>query len=285
MRYALVLVAAWIAIGSGIPAQAQEGGGKPDLAKAQQIVNTVCAACHGADGNSPTPVNPSLAGQHAEYITLQLMHFKSGIRSNAVMAGMVANLTPEDMKSLGIFFARQKAKGLAAKDSTLVSAGQKLYRAESRRARCPPAGMPLPTAPSSSRYPRLSGQYADYTFAQLQAFRPAARPLQDGRTSRRVMAPIAGRMSEGESAPSPIHDRPALSPCSRARRDPSGTVSPSSHTNHRARDPDYRRTLRLSGKSFRVCTIAALVTDGLAQTRRMIVEPPYAHPSAEFPAI
>jgi len=128
MRYGLVLVAAWIAIVPAIPAQAQDSGGKADLAKAQQIVNTLCAACHGADGNSPTPVNPSLAGQLAEYITLQLMHFKSGIRNNAVMAGMVANLTPEDMKSLGVFFARQKPKGLAAKDPTLVSAGQKLYR-------------------------------------------------------------------------------------------------------------------------------------------------------------
>ena len=90
MRYRLVLFAACIAVMSGIPAQAQESGGRPDLAKAQQIVNTICAACHGADGNSPTPVNPSLAGQLGEYITLQLMHFKSGIRNNAVMAGMVA---------------------------------------------------------------------------------------------------------------------------------------------------------------------------------------------------
>src|SRR5207237_7422653 len=97
MGYGLVLFAACIAVMPDIPAQAQESGGKPDLAKAQQIVNTLCAACHGADGNSPTPVNPSLAGQVGEYITLQLAHFKSGIRSNAVMAGMAANLTPEDM--------------------------------------------------------------------------------------------------------------------------------------------------------------------------------------------
>jgi len=202
MRYALVLVAAWIAIGSGIPAQAQEGGGKPDLAKAQQIVNTVCAACHGADGNSPTAVNPSLAGQHAEYITLQLMHFKSGIRSKAVMAGMVANLTPDDMRSLGVFFARQKPKGLAAKDSTLVSAGQKLYRGGSAASAVPAcAACHLPNgAGIPSRYPRLSGQYADYTFAQLQAFKAGTRGLdKDGKdVNGRVMVQIADRMSEGE---------------------------------------------------------------------------------------
>jgi len=58
MRWGLVLVAAWVAIVPDIPAQAQESSGKADLAKAQQIVNTVCSACHGADGNSPTPVTP-----------------------------------------------------------------------------------------------------------------------------------------------------------------------------------------------------------------------------------
>jgi cytochrome c553 len=202
MRYGLVLFAAWIAVVPGISAQAQESGGKPDLAKAQQIVNTVCAACHGADGNSATPVNPSLAGQHAEYITLQLMHFKSGIRSNAVMAGMVANLTPEDMKSLGVFFAHQKPKGLAAKDPTLVSAGQKLYRGGSASSALPacaachsPNGAGIP-----ARYPRLSGQHADYTFAQLPAFKAGTRGMdKDGKdVNGRVMAQIAGRMSEGE---------------------------------------------------------------------------------------
>jgi len=200
MRYGLVLVAAWIAIVPAIPAQAQESGGKADLAKAQQIVNTICAACHGADGNSPTPVNPSLAGQLGEYITLQLMHFKSGTRNNAVMAGMVANLTPEDMKSLGVFFARQKPKGLAAKDPTLVSAGQKLYRGGSAASALPacaachsPNGAGLP-----ARYPRLSGQPADYTFAQLQAFKAGTRGMdKEGKDlNGRVMAQIAARMSE-----------------------------------------------------------------------------------------
>ncbi|HEX5862947.1 MAG TPA: c-type cytochrome [Casimicrobiaceae bacterium] len=202
MRYALVLVGASMAIVSGIPAQAQESGSKPDLAKAQQIVNTVCAACHGADGNSPTPVNPSLAGQHAEYITLQLMNFKSGIRNNAVMAGMAATLTPEDMKSLGVFFARQKPKGLAAKDPKLVAAGQKLYRGGNAPSALPacaachaPNGAGIPT-----RYPRLSGQHADYTFSQLQAFKAGARGMdKDGKDANgRVMAQIAGRMSETE---------------------------------------------------------------------------------------
>ena len=202
MKDALVLLAACTVIMSGAPAQGQESGSKPDLARAQQIVNTVCAACHGADGNSASPVNPSLAGQHAEYITLQLMHFKSGIRNNAVMAGMAASLTPADMKSLGVYFARQKPKGLAAKDPTLASAGQKLYRGGNAANGTPacaachaPNGGGIPI-----RYPRLSGQYADYTLAQLQAFKSGARGMdKDGKDiNGKVMTQIAGRMSEGE---------------------------------------------------------------------------------------
>lgn len=202
MRTGWVLVAAWVLGAALLPVQAQESAAKPDLAKAQQIVSSVCAACHGADGNSAVPANPSLAGQHAEYITLQLMHFKEGTRNNPIMAGMVANLSPEDMKSLGAYFAQQKPKGLAAKDPALVLAGQKLYRGGNAATGVPacaachtPTGVGIPV-----RYPRLSGQYADYTLAQLQAFRSGQRGMdKEGKdVNGRVMAQIAARMSEAE---------------------------------------------------------------------------------------
>ena len=71
-----------------------------DPAKVQGIVNQVCAACHGVDGNSPLPANPTLAGQHPEYLLKQLTEFKAGTRSNPVMAGMVVNLSQDDMRNL-----------------------------------------------------------------------------------------------------------------------------------------------------------------------------------------
>src|SRR5437763_17049561 len=70
---------------------------KPDMAKAQQIVNQVCAACHSADGNSVAAANPNIAGQLADYITLQLAHFKAGLRVNATMQAMAAPLSDADM--------------------------------------------------------------------------------------------------------------------------------------------------------------------------------------------
>src|SRR5258708_28831753 len=89
----------------GAFAIAQDAAVKADLARAQTLVNQVCAACHGADCNSPTPVNPSLAGQGTAYVALQLAHFKVGIRSNPVMHAMAAPLSPDDMKALGIYFS------------------------------------------------------------------------------------------------------------------------------------------------------------------------------------
>ena len=102
-------------------ALAQSPAAKPDLAKAQTIVKDVCSACHGMDGNSASPVNPSIAGQPAEYITRQLTHFQTGMRVNPVMQGMAATLTPEDMKALGLYFSQQKPKGLAASVCTKSS--------------------------------------------------------------------------------------------------------------------------------------------------------------------
>src|SRR5215472_4331303 len=196
------LVAATLAIWVTTGVSAQTDRAKTDLAKAQQTVNTVCAACHGADGNSPSAANPSLAGQGADYLTLQLMHFKDGIRANPIMAGMVASLSPEDMKALGLYFSQQKPKGMAAKDPALVTAGQQVYRGGNSATGLPacaachaPAGVGIPV-----RYPRLSGQHADYTVAQLKAFKAGERGMdKEGKDSNgRVMAQVAGKMSDQE---------------------------------------------------------------------------------------
>jgi len=201
MRYVMWLAAGSFAVVLSGAASA-EVAGKPDLAKAQQIVNQVCAACHGADGNSPSPANPNLAGQGAQYITLQLEHFKSGVRNSAVMAGMVATLTPEDMRALGAYFAQQKPKGSAAKDRNLVLTGQKVYRGGNAATGLPacsachsPTGVGIP-----SRYPRLSGQHADYTYTQLKSFKAGERGNDKDGTdvNGKVMSQVATRMSDAE---------------------------------------------------------------------------------------
>ena len=162
----------------------------------QQIATQICAACHGTDGNSPLSANPNLAGQHAAYLYKQLMQFKSGDRANAIMAGMVANLSEDDMRNLAAYYAEQPAKETSATNMDLVTVGQKLYRGgipDKGVAACSachsPDGAGIPPL-----YPRISGQHAEYSATQLGAFRSGYR----NNDANSMMRMVASRLSDEE---------------------------------------------------------------------------------------
>jgi cytochrome c553 len=166
---------------------------KPDLEKGKQVAATVCAACHGPDGNSPTPVNPVLAGQHAEYIAAQLAAFKAGTRVNPIMTGMSSMLTPDDMRNVGAWFASQTPKPSAAKDKELAARGQQIWRGGIKQGNVPAcagchgaAGAGIPT-----QYPRLAGQYSELTLAWLKGYASGTR-------AHPTMAGVASRMTEAD---------------------------------------------------------------------------------------
>jgi cytochrome c553 len=173
---------------------------KGDPGKAQQIVNQVCASCHGTDGNSTSPTNPILAGQHPEYTLKQLTNFKAqngkpAERVNPVMGGMVASLSAEDMSNLAAYFAGQQRKPRAARDPDLVTLGQSIYRGgivTKNVAACAschsPTGAGIP-----AQFPRLAGQYAEYTAAQLRAFRAGERANDPNSMMRTVAARLSDR--------------------------------------------------------------------------------------------
>jgi cytochrome c553 len=185
-----------------VAAQQSAPPAQVDLAKAREIVNQNCAACHGADGNSATSANPNLAGQHADYITQQLAHFKAGIRVNPIMQAMVATLSDADMKALGVYYAQQKPKGLAAKDAATVKMAQRLFRGGDAATGVPacaachsPTGAGIPKS-----YPRVGGQHADYAYAQLKAFKAGERGAdKDGKDiNGMIMVTVAARMSDAQ---------------------------------------------------------------------------------------
>lgn len=204
-RYAILaaIAAAFVVVRAAHAADASQAApAKPDLAKAQQIVTSVCAACHGADGNSVAPANPNLAGQDADYITLQLAHFKAGVRANAVMQAMAASLSDADMKALGAFFATQTPKGRSAKDPALAKAGERVWRGGDAANDVPacaachsPDGAGIP-----KNFPRLAGQYADYTYAQLKAFKAGERGADAAGKdlNGRIMNTIAQKLSDAQ---------------------------------------------------------------------------------------
>ena len=150
---------------------------KPDLAKGEASFAGVCAACHSPDGNSLIPANPKLAQQHPEYLIKQLTEFKAGKRENAVMNGMAAALSEDDMKNIAYWVSSKKATPGAAKEKDLVLLGEKIYRGGIPDRQIPAcAGCHSPNgAGIPAQYPRLSGQHADYAVAQLTAFRDGVR--------------------------------------------------------------------------------------------------------------
>ncbi len=174
---ALILSCLLTASQSAYAADAQPAAAKPDIAKGQATSTAVCAACHTADGSRGIPVNPILQGQHPEYLIKQLTEFKNGKRDNPIMKGFAATLSDDDARNVAAFYAGKQAKAGFSKNKELVALGERIYRggiADRSIAACAachsPNGAGLP-----SQYPRLAGQHADYTEAQLVAFRGGAR--------------------------------------------------------------------------------------------------------------
>src|SRR5437773_7133311 len=110
MKRALALLSFAVCTG---PLAAAEPAAKADSAKGQSIASKICAACHGADGNSPTPANPKLAGQVPECLQKQLANFKPAAgkraeRENPIMGGMVAGLSVEDMRDVAAYYRSEE---------------------------------------------------------------------------------------------------------------------------------------------------------------------------------
>ncbi len=187
------LSAAFVA-GSALAAGPAPQAAKPDLAKGEAIYTQACVACHAADGNSTTPVNPKLSQQHPEYLIKQLQEFKSGKRANAVMSGMVAALSDDDMRNIAYWLASKPAKPGFAKEKDTVALGERIYRGgipDRQIAACAschsPNGAGMP-----AQYPRMSGQHADYTAAQLVQFRDGVRK------NSLQMTQVAAKMNDRE---------------------------------------------------------------------------------------
>jgi cytochrome c553 len=193
MKSLLALTLSALFASSVIAADAK-GPAKPDLAKGQEKSTQVCAACHTADGTRGSPANPILQGQHADYLAKQLTEYKGGQRKNAVMSGMAAPLSADDIRNVAAFYASKPAPKGSAKNKDLVVLGEKIYRGGIAAKQVPAcAGCHNPTgAGIPAQYPRLGGQHADYTEAQLVSFRSGAR----GNSAQ--MVTIAARMSDVE---------------------------------------------------------------------------------------
>ena len=192
-RPLLALSAVTILMSASALAAQPKAAFKPDLAKGAELAAS-CQACHTADGSRGAPANPILQGQHPEYLVKQLIEYKSGKRKNAIMSGMAAGLSEEDMKHIAAFYASKKAKEGFAKVKETVGLGEQIWRGGIANKQVPAcAGCHGPTgAGIPSQYPRIGGQHGDYTEAQLLGFRSGLR----GNNAQ--MSAIAGKLNDRE---------------------------------------------------------------------------------------
>lgn len=164
-------------------------------AEAGQSKAAACAACHGADGNSPNAEWPKLADQHVDYTVEQLQRYKSGERQNAVMQGMAASLSEQDMRDIAAFYASRSVQpGVANED--LVQQGERVYRGGNKETGLPaciachgPTGAGVP----GSGFAAIGGQHARYTLDQLRRYAAGER-----RDPKDIMNRIAQRLGEEE---------------------------------------------------------------------------------------
>ena len=181
-------------------------------AKAGQTKASACAACHGADGNPSDPQYPRIAGQSERYSAHQMALIASGQRGGpaVAMVPFVKDLTPQDMRDIGAFYATQKSGAGLADDTLIVEGpykdmkfyevGQQLYR-NGDLARGIPACMachgPSGAGNPGPAYPHLGGQHQDYAARRLQEYRTGTTTEKNPALFN-IMAQVANKLTDQE---------------------------------------------------------------------------------------
>lgn len=173
------IIALFVLAATSLGAQAQDVEAGKKKAEA-------CVACHGPNGNSAIGAFPTLAGQNARYIYLQLRDFKEGRRKNPMMSPVAAAMEKQDMHDLAAYFASQKQARTGFKpDLERVKAGAAKAE-ESLCSMCHLGGMA-----GQNEVPRLAGQHPEYIIGQLKSFKARERTNDAGN-----MTSLAQTLSE-----------------------------------------------------------------------------------------
>ncbi|MBL8309612.1 MAG: cytochrome c4 [Burkholderiales bacterium] len=162
---------------------------------APEVVKTLCAGCHGADGNSVAPTFPKLAGQSAAYLEKQLLDYLAGRRRGEIMASILPQLNKSDVPGIAAFYAAQPIQPAPTENAKAAAAGKKIYddgNVDSGVPAC--GGCHGDKGEGNDRYPRVGGQFPAYTLIQMQEFKSGKRNNDKGK----VMRAVAERMTDAE---------------------------------------------------------------------------------------
>jgi len=178
---------------------------KGDIAAGEAQAVT-CAACHGADGNSPAPSFPKIAGLGEKYLLQQLKLIQTKERDIVEMTGLLDGKSEQDLKDLAAFFNSKTMQLSGAKPLEVrvnagikvdgIELGARVFRAgnlETGVPSCTGCHSPKGLGNDPAGYPRLSGQYSEYIAKQLRAYRAGERTA--GANSQ-IMRQVAEQMSD-----------------------------------------------------------------------------------------
>lgn len=145
-------------------------------ADAKQLSATLCASCHGSDGNSADPAIPKIAGMDAGYLRNQIKAFGSGQRRNEQMSPVAVALSDDDLAEVAAFFSRQTGRPGQTSNPALVALGKQIYEdGVSDRSVPACASCHQADGAGNARFPRVAGQHQVYALAQLVAFKNGRR--------------------------------------------------------------------------------------------------------------
>ena len=185
-----------VASATHLSAQAQEIKGD---AQAGEKKNTMCIGCHGIvgyQGSFPEVYKvPKISGQGGKYIAQSLAAYKKGDRKHPSMWGIAESLSEQDMADLAAYYAASgrvegapelaKAADGNAKAMELIAKGACIS--------CHGDNFSKPLDPS---YPKIAGQYADYLFVALKAYK--ADPSSKTSRNNAIMGGIAKQFTNAE---------------------------------------------------------------------------------------
>ncbi len=167
----------------------------PAASPAATAAATICAGCHGADGNSVATTFPKLAGQQNKYLLKELKDYKSGKRVSEIMAPFMTTLSEDDLAELAAYYAKQKPAPGIPGDPALLAVGKALYLKGNSKTDVPSCdGCHDENGNGDGKFPRVAGQHADYTLDQFRLYAAGRRT-----NGARVMQAVAERMSEQET--------------------------------------------------------------------------------------
>lgn len=172
MKIALTLLL--VLTGATLSAQAQEIKGDP--ARGAKL-NATCIGCHGIQGyqSSFPEVHkvPALAGQNAKYIMAALEAYKRGERKHPTMRAVAGSLTEQDMADLAAYYAGSFTTEAQASAPAAPPADVAALLSKGACVSCHGADF---SKPIDGAYPKIAGQYPDYLFAALKAYKVEGNP-------------------------------------------------------------------------------------------------------------